>query len=89
MVEVVDGHRPEAAGTFELQVDAGVGVCRRTDRAPDLACSVRALGSTYLGGVNWTTLAGADRVQERTRGALAIADGLFRCDRAPWPAFYF
>ncbi len=89
VVEVDDGHRPEAAGTFELQVDAGVGVCRRTDRAPDLACSVRALGSTYLGGVNWTTLAGADRVQERTRGALAIADGLFRCDRAPWPAFYF
>ena len=89
VVEVDDGYRPEAAGTFELQVDDGVGVCRRTDRAPDLACSVRALGSTYLGGVTWTTLAGADRVQERTPGALAIADGLFRCDRAPWPAFYF
>src|SRR6476620_1032879 len=79
VIEVDDGYRPEAAGTFELQVDGGVGVCRRTDRAPDLACSVRVVGSTYLGGVSWTTLAGADRVQERTPGALAIADGLFRC----------
>lgn len=89
VIEVDDGYRPEAAGTFELQVDHGVGVCRRTDQAPDLACSVRAVGSTYLGGVTWTTLAGADRVQERTPGSLVIADGLFRSDRAPWPAFYF
>jgi predicted acetyltransferase len=89
VLEVDDGYRPEAGGTFELQVDDGVGVCRRTDRAPDLGCSARAVGSTYLGGVTWTTLAGADRVQERTPGALAIADGLFRSDRAPWPAFYF
>jgi predicted N-acetyltransferase YhbS len=37
----------------------------------------------------WTTLAGANRASELTPGALAAADGLFRCDRAPWPLFYF
>ena len=65
VIEVDDGYRPEAAGTFELQVDDGVGVCRRTDRARPRVLG-RAVGSTYLGGVTWTTLAGAGRVQDRT-----------------------
>ena len=89
VVEVADAFRPEAAGTFLLEVDDGVGICARTDREPDLRCSARVVGSTYVGGVTWTTLAGANRVSEVTPGALALADGLFRCDRAPWPVFYF
>ena len=89
VVEVDDALRPEVAGTFLLEVDDGAGACTRTDRAPDLRCSVNAVGSTYLGGVSWTTLAGANRVFEVTPGALARADALFRSDRAPWPAFYF
>jgi predicted acetyltransferase len=89
VVEVDDAFRPETAGTFLLDVDDGVGSCVPTDRAPDLRCTANAVGSTYVGGVTWTTLAGADRVRELTPGALARADALFRCDVTPWPAFYF
>jgi predicted acetyltransferase len=89
VVEVVDPFRLEAAGTFRLEVDDGAGICARTDREPDLRCTAQVVGSTYVGGVTWTTLAGANRVSEVTPGALAVADGLFRCDRAPWPVFYF
>ena len=89
VVEVDDAFRPEAAGTFLLEVDDGVGTCTRTDREPDLRCSANAVGSTYVGGVTWTTLAGANRVHEVSPGSLARADALFRSDIAPWPAFYF
>ena len=89
VVEVDDAFRPESAGTFLLEVDDGAGTCVRTDREPDLRCAANAVGSTYVGGVTWTTLAGANRVFEVTPGALARADELFRCDVAPWPAFYF
>jgi predicted acetyltransferase len=89
VIEVDDPSGTEAAGTFFLEVDDGVGMCARTDRDPDLRCSVNAVGSTYVGGTTWTALAGAKRVHEVTPGALALADGLFRSDRAPWPAFYF
>ncbi|HEV8087530.1 MAG TPA: GNAT family N-acetyltransferase [Actinomycetota bacterium] len=89
VVEVDDAFRPESAGTFLLEVDVGAGTCVRTDREPDLRCAANAVGSTYVGGVTWTTLAGAKRVFEVTPGALARADELFRCDVAPWPAFYF
>jgi predicted acetyltransferase len=89
VIEVDDDFRPEAAGTFLLEVDDGIGTCVRTDRDPDLRCSANAVGSTYVGGVNWTTLAGASRVTEVTPGALARADAFFRSDRAPWPAFSF
>jgi predicted acetyltransferase len=76
-------------GTYELNVEGGVATCRGSEDAPDLECSINALGATYLGGVTWATLAAAGRVQERTPGAFAIADALFRCDRAPWPVLYF
>jgi len=89
VVEVDDAFRPRSAGTFLLEVDDGAGTCVRTDREPDLRCAANAVGSTYVGGVTWTTLAGAKRVFEVTPGALARADELFRCDVAPWPAFYF
>jgi predicted acetyltransferase len=89
VVQVDDAFRPDAAGTFLLEVDDGAGTCARTDREPDLRCSANAVGSTYVGGVTWTTLAGANRVHEATPGSLARADALFRSDMAPWPAFYF
>jgi predicted acetyltransferase len=89
VVQVDDAFRPDAAGTFLLEVDDGAGTCARTAREPDLRCSANAVGSTYVGGVTWMTLAGANRVHEVTPGSLARADALFRSDLAPWPAFYF
>jgi len=76
-------------GTFELIAEAGRGTCRASKAEPDIVGSIHAIGSVYLGGVTWASLAAAGRIEERTAGALAIADAMCRCDRAPWPALYF
>ena len=55
-----------------------------TTSAPDLALEIDALGSAYLGGVTFATLAAAGRVQELTTGAIARADAMFSSGSAPY-----
>ena len=86
---ITDETVPSNDGAFELVVEGGTGVCRSTTAAPDIVGSIHAVGSVYLGGFTWATLAAAGRVQERTPGALERADAMCRCDRAPWPVLYF
>ena len=45
---------------------------------------VNALGSVYLGGCAFAQLARGLRVEQLRPGALAVADALFRTDRALW-----
>ena len=45
---------------------------------------MNALGSVYLGGFTFAQLARGLRVEELRPGALAVADALFRTDRALW-----
>ena len=49
-----------------------------TSSAPDLVLSAGDLAAAYLGAVGFTTLARAGRVEERTPGALSVADAMFR-----------
>jgi predicted acetyltransferase len=56
----------------------------RTDAVPELELDIADLASAYLGGFSFTRLAGADRVHELQKGALARADALFRTDRPPY-----
>jgi hypothetical protein len=49
VLEVSDSFLPVNDGTYELVVDRGVPVCRRVEGPADVACSVHAIGSTYLG----------------------------------------
>jgi predicted acetyltransferase len=56
----------------------------RVDAEPDLVLSAADLASAYLGGVDVFALAGAGRIVERTSGAVARADALFR---TPLPPF--
>jgi predicted acetyltransferase len=56
----------------------------RTDDAADLALDVADLASAYLGGFSFERLAAADRVEERTPGALTRASGLFRTPLPPY-----
>ena len=60
------------------------GVAERTERQPELRLPVQSLGSAFLGGVSFSELARAGRVEELKEGALARADALFRWDRHPW-----
>jgi predicted acetyltransferase len=72
--EVSDPFRPANDGRYLVSAGAG---CTRTDRDADVAVGVDDLGSTYLGGVRFSTLAAAGRVRELRPGALARADALF------------
>jgi predicted acetyltransferase len=84
VLEVTDAFLPENEGRYHLDAGPDGARCRRTNAAPDLRLSVAELGSVYLGGVPLTALAGAGRVEEITRGALAGADLVFGSDVAPW-----
>jgi predicted acetyltransferase len=56
----------------------------RTEDEPDLAIRVDDLASAYLGAFSFERLASADRVEERTTGALARASALFRTPLPPY-----
>jgi len=86
---VTDRFLPANDGTYEIVAAGGSATCRRVDAEPDIACSVHALGSTYLGGFTWSALAGAGRLLVNTPGALDTLDAMFRSDVAPWPMHYF
>ncbi|PWK70106.1 putative acetyltransferase [Streptomyces sp. CG 926] len=81
VLEVTDGTGP-AAGRYRL--DAGTGVCERTEEAPELRLGVAELGSLYLGGASAVRLAALGRVAEERPGAAALADAMFRTARSPW-----
>ncbi|MFF3642384.1 GNAT family N-acetyltransferase [Streptomyces sp. NPDC002564] len=82
--EVEDDFCAWNAGRWRLTGDAKGASCERTDDVADLALSVRELGAAYLGGVSLVSLAGAGRVREARRGALAEASVAFGSSAAPW-----
>jgi predicted acetyltransferase len=90
--DVTDAFRESTAGTYELVASKGEGRCRRVGTAGGddnrLVLDVSDLGSTYLGGVRFSTLGRAGRV----RGAietLALADAMFASTPLPWCATPF
>ena len=85
VLKVADAFRPQTAGTYRLEVESEGASCRAasgSSSAVDLELDVADLGAAYLGGVSFTTLAQAGRV-EATPGALARADLLFGTARPP------
>ena len=82
VLEVRDSFCPWNEGRYRT----GEG---RVDADPDLVLSAADLGSAYLGGVDVYTLAAAGRIEERTAGAIARADALFRTPLPPFCAEEF
>lgn len=78
--EVRDPFCPWNEGRWRL----ADGKAERTEAAAELSLGVDALGAAYLGGVRFRELADGLRVEERTPGAVARADALFRTERLPW-----
>ncbi|MFE4520099.1 GNAT family N-acetyltransferase [Kitasatospora sp. NPDC056783] len=66
-----------------LTVRDGKAECVPTDREPDLSLDVRDLGSVYLGGTAPSTLVRAGHIRAHHPNAAALADTLFRAERAP------
>ncbi|MFJ9945911.1 GNAT family N-acetyltransferase [Streptomyces erythrochromogenes] len=81
VLEVTDAVGP-AAGRYRL--DAGTGVCERTQEAADLRLDVSVLGSLYLGDASAVRLAALGQLAEERPGAVALADAVFRTARRPW-----
>lgn len=85
VLEVTDGLLPHNAGRWRLDVADGAPTVSAADaERPDLALDVADLGAAYLGGIRFTSLAGALRVAELEPGAIERADALFGVTPAPW-----
>ena len=82
VLEIVDPFRPKgaAAGRFRLEGGPDGATCKKEKSAgADITLSVEALGSAYLGGVRWSTLAAAGRVT----GSPTRSGAPTRCSRRP------
>ena len=84
VLDIVDDFCPLNGGRYRLTCAAGEGSCERSDDPPDVSLAVAELGSVYLGGVSFNTLARGGLVREMKPGAVARADSLFRWHRRPW-----
>ena len=71
-------------GAYLLEAGSDGASCVATNEAADIELSVADLAATYLGGVSFTTLRAAWRVEETTSGALERADRMFAGERMPW-----
>ncbi|MHB1485944.1 MAG: GNAT family N-acetyltransferase [Acidimicrobiales bacterium] len=91
ILDVTDASRPENSRRWRLEVGPGGADCSPAPAgAPtDLALGVAELGSVYLGGVSWSSLARGGRVHEAQPGALARADVMFGWEPAPFCATEF
>jgi predicted acetyltransferase len=89
--EVADPLRPHGAAAGRVALEGGPdgADAQRTRAQPDLVLGVAELGAAYLGGVAFSTLARAGLVEERTTGALARADAMFRTEPAPLAMTWF
>jgi predicted acetyltransferase len=84
--EVVDRFRPDGAAAGRVELDGGPdgAQARRTTAEPDLVLDVAELGGILLGGVRPSTLARAGLIDERTPGALGVADAMFAVEPLPF-----
>jgi predicted acetyltransferase len=85
VLEVADAFCPDNAGRWRLDVaEDGRATVSGTTDAPDLALDVARLATPYLGAFGFEQLLDAGRIEERSAGAAARADALFRWSPAPW-----
>ncbi|MGW0733910.1 GNAT family N-acetyltransferase [Streptomyces sp. NPDC002851] len=89
VLEVEDTFCPWNEGRWRLSGDPKGATCERTADRAELSLSVRELGAAYLGGSSLAALAGAGRVREVRRGALAEASVAFGSALEPWLPYGF
>lgn len=84
VLDVTDPFCPENDGRYLLEGGPHGATCKTTTRKPDLSLQLADLGAVYLGGVSFSVLAQAGRVEGHTAGALACADALFHSPVVPY-----
>ena len=85
----VDDPFLEEHNRYLLTVRGGKAGCVPTDREPDLTLDISDLASVYLGGTAPSTLVRAGHIRAHHQGAAALADALFRNERAPHCLHWF
>ena len=75
-------------GTFRLEGSPGGARCTRSTGTAEISLDIRDLSAAYMGGVTFSTLARAGRV-EGSVDALRRADLMFSWDPLPWCPEHF
>jgi predicted acetyltransferase len=78
-------------GRYLLRVatDGAATDCHPTDRAADMVLTLDTLGAAYLGGVTFTALARAGRVNAPAPDRMTLADAMFSSSIAPFCSTMF
>ena len=84
VVEIRDAFCPWNEGRYSLHGGPDGAECKPTSSEPDLVLSAGDLAAGYLGAISFTNLSIAGRAEERRKGALEVADAMFRSSQAPW-----
>ena len=80
---LADVTRPQASGTYRLEVSNGEAHCERVTEDGDLALDIDVLGSLYLGGGDAMAMFSAGRITGDGR-AVQTLHRMLRTDVAPW-----
>jgi predicted acetyltransferase len=83
-LEVKDSFLPWNQEVVELMSESGESSCATSTRNPDIVLSAGDLGAVYLGGINFSTLLAAGRIEEVTKGSVTKANLMFSTTRSPW-----
>ena len=84
IIKINDEFCPWNEATYRLTVESGKASVVEVGAAADLSLNADALGAAYLGGVSFSTLEAAMRVESSSIDRLALADAMFRTERLPW-----
>ena len=83
-LEVKDNFLPWNQEVVELRSESGESSCATSNKNPDIVLSAGDLGAVYLGGINFSTLLAAGRIEEITKGSVSKANLMFSTKRKPW-----
>lgn len=83
-LEVKDSFLPWNQEVVELRSESGESSCATSNKTPDIVLSAGDLGAVYLGGINFSTLLAAGRIEEITKGSVSKANLMFSTKRKPW-----
>ena len=83
-LEVRDSFLPWNQEVVELRSESGESSCATSNRNPDIVLSAGDLGAVYLGGINFSALLAAGRIEEVTKGSVTKANLMFSTTRNPW-----
>ncbi|WP_328538034.1 GNAT family N-acetyltransferase [Streptomyces sp. NBC_00344] len=73
-----------SSGRYRLDASPDGAVCAPSSGPADVVLDVRELSALYLGDASAVRLAALERITERTPGAIAVAEALFRTAVRPW-----